>query len=149
MQGPTHLIAGVLIQKSLRSVQPIKLQYFLLAFLAVLSHGVLDGLTRFTYHPSTPFLNDWFWVSYHVVIASLTIFIFVKFWVRYKIGLIFSIFPDFDWVVLHSSSFFSYQIPFWNEPLLHKIFFVLAISCFPRVFWIFFQTGVWREKVQF
>jgi hypothetical protein len=123
MQGPTHLVGGILIQKALKSVRPIKLQYFLIAFLAFLSHGILDGLTRFTYHPYMPLFDDWFWISYHTVIAFLTIFIFIKFWGKYKIGLIFSILPDFDWVILHSCSFFSYKIPFYSEPLLHKIFY--------------------------
>jgi hypothetical protein len=123
MQGPTHLVCGILIQKALKNTRPLKLQYFLVASLAFLSHGVLDGLTRFTYHPYMPLFDDWFWISYHTIIAFLTIFIFIKFWGAYKIGLIFSILPDLDWVILHSCSFFSYKIPFWSEPLLHRIFY--------------------------
>lgn len=125
MQAPTHLVTGVLIQKALKKkqVQPLPLQYFLIALLAVISHGILDRLARFTYHPPMPLTGDWFWVSYHAVVAVLTIFIFVKYWKRYKLGLIFSVLPDFDWVVIHSSSLFSFQIPFWKEPILHKFLF--------------------------
>jgi hypothetical protein len=122
MQTPTHLVTGVLIQKAIRKVQPIYLRYFLVVFLTVMSHGIMDRLARFTYHPPMPLIGDWFWVSYHIVIAFLTIYIFVKYWRKYKIGLISSIFPDFDWVILHSSSFFSFQVPFWKEPVLHKFF---------------------------
>lgn len=123
MQGPTHLVMGVLIQKVLRKVQPLSLQYFLIAFLTVISHGILDRLTRFTYHPPTPLFGDWLWVFYHLVLTFLTIFIFIKYWKKYKVGLIFSVLPDFDWVVLHASNFFSFRIPFWGEQILHKFFF--------------------------
>lgn len=79
MQGPTHLITGVLIQKAVRKVHPLPLQYFLVVFLAIVSHGILDRLARFTYHPPIPLTGDWFWISYHLIIAFLTIFIFVKY----------------------------------------------------------------------
>ena len=98
-------------------------QHLLVAFLAILSHGILDKLARCTYHPSMPLVGDCFWISYHLIIAFLTVFIFVKYWKKYKIGLIFSVLPDLDWVVLHSSNFFSVKIPFWKEPILHKFFF--------------------------
>lgn len=125
MQAPTHLVTGVLIQKALRKkkVHPFPLQYFLVAFFAVISHGILDRLARFTYHPPMPLTGDWFWISYHSIVAFLTIFIFVKYWKRYKLGLIFSVLPDFDWVVIHLSSLFSFQIPFWKEPILHNFLF--------------------------
>jgi len=123
VQGPTHLVTGVLIQKALSKVRPLPFQYFLIAFLAIMSHGILDRLTRFTYHPQHALTGDWFWVSYHLIIAFLFIFIFVKCWGTYKLGLIFSVLPDFDWVMLHSSNFFLFQIPLWREPVLHKFFF--------------------------
>jgi len=123
MQGPTHLVTGVLIQKILRKVRPLPLQYLVVAVLAIISHGILDKLTRFTYHPPTALTGDWFWVSYHLLIAFLTIVIFIKYWRRYKFGLVFSVLPDLDWVVLYSSNFFSFQISFWKDPVLHKFFF--------------------------
>ena len=125
MQAPTHLVTGALIQKAIekKKVQPFPLRYVLVASLAVISHGILDRLARFTYHPPIPLIGDWFWISYHSIVAFLTVFIFVKYWKRYKLGLIFSILPDFDWVVVYSSSLFSFQIPFWKEPILHKFLF--------------------------
>jgi hypothetical protein len=134
MQGPTHLVAGILIQKALRKMRPVPLQYFLIALLAIISHGILDKLARFTYHSPTPLFRDWFWISYHLAIAFLFIFIFVKYWGKYKFGLIFSVLPDFDWVVIHSSNFFSFQIPFWKEPILHKFFFSFLDSLPPFIF---------------
>jgi hypothetical protein len=123
MQAPTHLATGILIQKGLSKAQPPSLRYPLIAVLALLSHGILDGLARFTYHPPTPLVQDWFWISYHSIVALLTVYIFFKFWKEYKLGLIFSILPDVDWIVLHSSDLLSVQVPFWKEPILHKLLF--------------------------
>lgn len=122
MQGPTHLVSGILIQKAMKKIRPHFLKYLLIASLAIVSHGILDKLGRFTYHPPSPLVNDWFWVSYHLFIALLTIFIFVGYWKKYKFGLIFSVFPDFDWVIIYSLKFFSLKISFWQEPILHKFF---------------------------
>lgn len=89
-------------------------------FLILLSRGILDKLARFTYHPPFPLIKDWFWVSYHLIITFLAIFILFKYWKRYKLGLIFSVLPDFDWVMIYLPKIFSFQIPFWQEPILHK-----------------------------
>jgi hypothetical protein len=134
MQGPTHLIAGVLIQKAMRKIRPLPLQYFLIAFLAIISHGILDGLARLTYHPSKPLADDSFWVSYHTVLAFLVIFIFVKYWKRYKLGLIFSVLPDLDWIVIHSSELFSFRISFWKRPIMHESLFSFLDSLPPLSF---------------
>lgn len=118
MQGPTHLVTGILIQKIFKKI-PKFLYYPLVIILALFFHGILDKLARFTYHPSTPLADDWFWVSYHLVIAYLTIFIFIKYWPKYKLSLALSILPDLDWVLVYASNFFGYGI-FWKEPILHR-----------------------------
>jgi len=123
MQAPTHLVTGILIQKAVREIGHHPLQYFLVASLAIMSHGILDKLARFTYHPPDPLTNDWFWISYHLFITFLTIFIIVKYWRKYKLGIFFSVLPDFDWVVIHSSNLLSFSVPFWKDEILHKFFF--------------------------
>lgn len=121
MQGPTHFCAGVLIQDAMGNVRPDPLRHFLVGSLSFLSHGVLDRLAKCTYHPPAPLPHDLFWVSYHIIIAFLTVGVFVAFWRQYKLGLIFSVLPDLDWVVIHGSKLLSVRIPFWEEPLLHKL----------------------------
>lgn len=124
MQAPTHLATGILIQKAIRKRQRYQRRYSLtIASLALLSHGILDRLARFTYHPPVPLIQDWFWISYHLVIAVLTVYVVLNCWRKYKLGIIFSVLPDIDWVVLHVSDFLSIQIPFWKEPILHKFLF--------------------------
>ena len=67
MQEPTHLAAGIVIQKAMRKARPLPLKYFLIAFLALLSHGILDRLANVTYHPPSALPRDWFWISFHVL----------------------------------------------------------------------------------
>jgi len=126
VQGSTHLVMGVLIQKILKNVKSAYLRYFLTALLAFISHGVLDKLARFTYHPPNPLFGDLFWTVYHLIIVLLSVFIIIKYWDEYKIGMIFSMLPDLDWVILHTSSFFSLQKTiFQYEPIFHNIFNLL------------------------
>jgi len=122
MQAPIHLFTGVFVQRVFKGVRAPVLRYFITALVAFLSHGILDSLVRFTYHPPDPIANV-FWISYHLIIASLTVYIFIKYWKKYKLGLVFSVLPDFDWVVLYSSRLLSTGISFWAEPILHTLSF--------------------------
>jgi len=122
MQAPTHLVAGMLIQKSFDRVRHPVICSLVVALVAFLSHGILDSLARFTYHPPEPIANE-FWISYHVIMVVLTIYIFLRYWTKYKLGLVFSILPDLDWLILYSSKLLSIQTPLWSQPLLHKISF--------------------------
>jgi hypothetical protein len=123
MQAPTHLATGILIEKATRSVKPSTARRSLVVLLAVTSHGFLDRLARFTYHPPDPLFGDWFWTCYHLAVWTISIFIPIKCFRKYKLGLISSIIPDLDWLVLHSSKLLSLQVPFWKKPLLHEILF--------------------------
>lgn len=124
MQAPTHLITGILIQQTITREQPITLQRFLvIAFAGIFSHGILDELAVLTYHPPASLAQDWFWISYHSIIGLLTIAILAKHWKKYSIGLIFSVFPDLDWIMIFLSKCFSLQIPFWRDKLVHQFLF--------------------------
>jgi len=120
MQAPTHLVTGMLVQKALKRVRRPVARHSAIALLAFFSHGILDSLAKFTYHPPEPIANA-FWISFHLIMFFLTVYILLKYWKDFKLGLVFSILPDFDWVVLYSSKLLSIQIPFWTEPILHKI----------------------------
>jgi hypothetical protein len=88
MQGPTHLLIGMLIQKVfMRARFPVVSDFFIV-LLAFLSHGILDGLARFTYHPPEPIANQ-FWISFHLIVSVMTIYIFVRYWKTYKLSLFF------------------------------------------------------------
>jgi len=118
MQGPTHLVTGILIQKSLRKIRPMPLQYSAVVALAVLSHGILDKLAKATFHPPAPLVKDWLWVISHLTFAILTICIIVKFWRGYKLSMICSVLPDLDWVLRFGLNLFSLG---FQEPPLHTL----------------------------
>jgi hypothetical protein len=64
-----------------------------------------------------------FWFTYHLIILFLTVYLFLKYWKKYKLGLVFSILPDFDWLALYSSKILSVKIPLVSELILHKASF--------------------------
>ena len=119
MQGPTHPVTGILIQKSLKKVRPMPLQYSGVVVLAVLSHGILDKLAKATYHPTAPLAHDWFWVISHLIIGALTVYIFVRFWRDYKFSMVCSILPDLDWVLRPVVKLFSAGDG--EKPFLHTL----------------------------
>jgi len=107
MQGPTHLMTGILIQKSLQKVRPLPLQYGAVTTLAVLSHGILDRLARATYHPPSPLVHDGFWLTSHIGIGVVTAYIVIRFWRDYKLSMLCSVLPDLDWIFRPLLKFFS------------------------------------------
>ena len=133
MQGPTHLVTGILIQKSLRKVQPLPLQYSAVVALAVLSHGVLDRLARATYHPPAPLANDWFWAVSHLIIGVLTVCIVVRSWRDYKLSMVCSILPDLDWVLRPVVKLFSVEAGETHP--LHTLVLRFMDLFVPPTFW--------------
>jgi hypothetical protein len=89
-------------------------QYFLIAFLSLLSHVILDILAKMTYHPPEPQWDDKFWIIYHsgVYLSALIILIL---WISpYWWALMWGIMPDlWDWGI------FRYVIK--KKPIFHPI----------------------------
>jgi len=131
MQGPTHLVAGICLQKAMRVMPPSPLRYLLVALLALLIHGILDRLAKFTYHPTKPLWKDHFWMAYNVILALATIYILVLYWREYWFVSIFSIAPDFDWVMMNLSGylgFLPYKRPFLHDKLFRIVDSILTPS---------------------
>jgi len=120
MQTPTHMVAGVLIQKTIVGKnRPLTLT--LVAVVAFLSHGFLDKLARITFHPADPDFHSVFWVTYHSILLVVAIFTGCFFWRKYKWGMIFANLPDVDWIFIHGQEIFHVQIPFYRQPHLHHL----------------------------
>jgi hypothetical protein len=124
MQAPTHLVAGICLQKAVRVIPPSPWRYVLVALLALTIHGILDRLAKFTYHPPKRLWKDRFWIAYHSFLAVATIYILVLYWREYWFVTVFSIAPDFDWVMIDLSGylgFLHYRRPFLHDRLLRII----------------------------
>jgi hypothetical protein len=124
MQEPTHILTGVIIQKSFERSKHRKLALGLTAALAFLSHGFLDKLANLTYHPANPEFKNPIWVGYHLFVVAATIVFLVLWWKKYKWGIVFACLPDVDWIFIHGrqiyDSLFHGQSHFYARPYLHN-----------------------------
>jgi len=121
MQAPTHILAGVAIQKALTGVKPRALALGLTATLAFLSHGILDKLAKATYHPPAPDFRSSFWIGYHLAVLLATIVLLYFWWRQFRWGIALAVLPDLDWVFIHGQEIFHFQIPFYRQPHLHHL----------------------------
>jgi hypothetical protein len=97
MQEPTHILAGIIIQRSVqltygrRAGAPV-----LTAVTAFLSHGLLDRLANFTYHPPEADFHDPFWVAYHSCVLLAKIVFLWLWWRPFKLGVLCAMLPDLE-----------------------------------------------------
>jgi hypothetical protein len=120
VQTPTHILAGVIIQKALGEKQHA-IRLTVTAAVAFLSHGFLDKLARATFHPPKPDFHSAFWVGYHLTLLATTIAFLWIWWRQYKWGIIFANLPDVDWIFIHAQEIFHFKIPFYTHPHLHDL----------------------------
>ncbi len=136
MQAPTHILAGIIIQQSVRrSPLPRAAALSLTAAAAFLSHGILDKLANMTYHPPRADFHSRFWVAFHLCVLATTILFFCLWWRRFKWGILFAVLPDFDWVLIHGQAIFHFQIPFYRTPHMHNLLHVIVDQT-PPMSWI-------------
>jgi hypothetical protein len=120
MQTPTHIVAGVLIQKAFTGKNRA-LTVAATAVVGFLSHGFLDKLSQITYHPPKPDFHSAFWICYHSTLL-VTAILFIRLWWRqYKWGIIFANLPDVDWIFIHTQEIFHFKIPFYTRPHMHDL----------------------------
>jgi hypothetical protein len=69
--------------------------------LAFLSHFLSDALSKITYHTPEPHKEDKFWVSWHIILLSLSIVSTIIFIIPFWLGILFVNIPDIiDWFIL-------------------------------------------------
>lgn len=121
MQEPTHILAGVIIQKCFTRMKYRKVALALTAVTAFLSHGFLDKLAQMTFHPAKPDFHSFVWVAYHTMVAIVTVLFLVIWWRRWKWGIFFAMLPDVDWIFIHGQEILHIRIPFYTQPHLHHL----------------------------
>lgn len=119
MQGPTHIMAGIILRRTFdwKYFKGIGIAITIIS--ALLLHGIFDKLGRSTYHPVDMNFTDPFWLIYHVIMWLTSLVMLYMFWSEYKIGIVFSLLPDIDWIVLHTAGAFHKEIIFYKTPLIH------------------------------
>jgi hypothetical protein len=125
MQEPTHILAGVIIQRSFETIRPRRVALGLTAVCAFLSHGLLDRLANATYHPPNADFHSVFWVCFHSGVLILTVLFLIRWWRRYKWGIFFAALPDLDWVFIHGQQIFHIDTGFYHKPYLHNFLHII------------------------
>jgi hypothetical protein len=125
MQEPTHILTGVIIQRSLQWIKPRPLALTVTALTAFLSHGLLDRLADVTYHPAQANFKSPFWVGYHLCVLLASLCFLYLWWRPYKWGIFFAMLPDLDWVFIHSQEIFHFKIPFYTRPRMHDFLHII------------------------
>lgn len=120
MQAPTHVLIGVLVERTFNHVRQNWLRVPLIAVSGLFLHSVFDRIARLTFHPPDADFGDAFWLSYHLLVLIGFIMSLYYFWKPYKLGIIFSILPDFDWVIIHGKKIFGVGGGFYYQPLIHQ-----------------------------
>lgn len=121
MQAPTHILAGVLIQKACSCQRHHRLALGLTASLAFLSHGFLDRLANLTYHRAYPDFHSPIWVGYHAALLMVTILFLCWWWKPFKWGIVFACLPDLDWIFIHGQELLRFNLAFYRKPILHSL----------------------------
>ena len=120
MQAPTHILAGMIIRRAYRWRYFRLLSAFLTIITALLFHGIFDKLGHSAYSPLHIDFTDPFWLVYHVFVWLVSLVMLYMFWGEYKLGIIFSLLPDIDWLVIDTAHFFGREVIFYKQPWIHN-----------------------------
>ncbi|MHA1821948.1 MAG: hypothetical protein ACTSU2_09175 [Promethearchaeota archaeon] len=127
MQAPTHFLVGIFIYKLWLLIIPNKNSLlFIIPMLIFVffSHYLVDAFAYLTYHVPDARPQDKFWLSYHIFIYSMTLFMVIFFWRPYWPALIASIFIDIiDWGILRPI--------LHHKPVIHPSIDKFRKKCFP------------------
>ena len=120
MQGPTHIMAGVIIRRTFGWKSFRGLAVFFTIVTALLFHGIFDKLAKACYQPPHADFTDPVWLIYHVTVWLTSLVMLYMYWGEYKVGIIFSLLPDIDWIVIGTADLFGKQVIFYKEPWIHN-----------------------------
>jgi hypothetical protein len=97
----THNLTAVLIQLLCFKVFLFPLNVILTIIFAFTSHFFTDALSQLTYHTPEPHKEDKFWVTWHIIIFSLSILSIIILIIPFWLGILFVNIPDLiDWFIL-------------------------------------------------
>jgi hypothetical protein len=120
MQAPTHILAGMIIRRAFGWKHFRFFSVLFTILTALLFHGIFDKLARVAYDPPHADFADPVWLAYHIAVWLLSLVMLYLFWGEYKLGIIFSLLPDLDWIVINTANAFGKEIIFYKEPWLHN-----------------------------
>jgi hypothetical protein len=135
MQEPTHILAGVIIQRALFRKWSRAAMFIPMAIIAFLSHGILDKLSNVTFHPHRADFHSVIWDSYHFGVLMFTILFLYLWWRSFKWGILFAMLPDLDWVFIHGQEALHLRLSWYQQPHLHH-FLGWVLARIPGLAWL-------------
>ncbi len=120
MQAPTHILAGIILQRATGFTRYSGMNTILLFVLSIFVHGVFDKLAISTYHPKQAYFSDPFWVVYHLVVWLIAIMFLYIWGSNFKWGILFSLLPDIDWLIIYCQQILGIQDSAYQTPLIHN-----------------------------
>jgi hypothetical protein len=119
MQAPTHILAGMIIKRAFDWKHFRFFSILFTIFTALLVNGIFDKLGRVAYDPAHVDFTDPFWLLFHILVWLLSLVMLYMYWGEYKLGIIFSLLPDIDWLVIGTANFFGKEVVFYKQPWIH------------------------------
>jgi hypothetical protein len=120
MQAPTHILTGILIQKTVRPIKSRSVRTGTIITLGAASHLLLDKFARLTYHPADPMPRDGFWLAHYTLTMTSAGLLVGKHRKTYKTGMLAAVIPDFDWLLFWGLKLLPWRRRQPSSPLLHR-----------------------------
>ena len=120
MQAPTHILTGMIIGRAFKWKYFRFFSVLFTILLALLFHGIFDKVGKMAYDPNHVNFTDPVWLVYHISVWLISLVMLYMFWGEYKLGILFSLLPDLDWIVLGISNAFGKEVVFYKVPWIHN-----------------------------
>jgi hypothetical protein len=119
MQPPIHILSGMIIKRMFdwRSFRFFSVLFIIIT--ALLFHGILDKIGKACYSPDTVDFTDPLWLVFHIISWLVSLVMLYMFWPEYWLGIVFSLLPYLDWIVIHTAGAFGQEVIFYNKPWIH------------------------------
>ncbi len=120
MQAPIHILSGAVVNRFFKWSRYRAVGIFIMFLVAVMMHAIFDKLAVITFQAALSDFSNPFVVVYHVAEWLLSITFLYIWWEDYKWGILFSLIPDIDWLILFPQTFTDTQLIFYHDPVIHN-----------------------------
>jgi len=119
MHSPTHIVAGLVIGRSFKWKQYRFFAALFTVLFALFAHAFMDSIAKYpTAYPSLNF-SEPVWLLVHVISLLGSIVLLYVYWTEYCLGILCSILPDIEWLLLSVVDACGKEITLYKKPFIH------------------------------
>jgi hypothetical protein len=118
MQAPTYILSGMIIKRTFDWKYYRFFSVLFTIITALLFHGIFDKLGKAMYGPGHIDFTDPFWLGYHILGWLTSLVMLYMFWRDYTLGIIFSLVPYIDWLIMGTAAAFGKEV-IYKQPWIH------------------------------